>query len=161
MKGCFAFNKKIYEKIVKKSEFDTVGAFNDLLEYIKYGLYNEIRDDMGEEDQYKFQKIFNTRIITFATKTDGLFGGEFKWLKGVGVGNADNEAYNKLKGEYERLDLIAKKKDKVYNEAIEDLREVIKMLRPTQEQREEIKNTGIDLEGLGVFFEDDTYYQQM
>lgn len=161
MKGCFAFNKKIYEKIVKKSEEDSQGALRDLLEYIKYGLYNEIRSDMDEADQLRYQKIFNTRVISFAKKTDGLFGGDFKWLKGVWVENADNEAYNKLKGEYEKLDLIAKKKDKVYNDAIEDLREAIKMLRPTQEQREEIRNTGIDLEGLGVFFEDDTYYQQM
>lgn len=161
MKGCFAFNKKIYEKIVKESEEDSQGALRDLLEYIKYGLYNEIREDMSLEDQLRYQRIFNTRDISFATKTDGLFGGDFKWLKGVWVNNADTDEYNKLKGEYDKLDIIAKKKDKVYNEAIEDLRTVIKMLRPTQEQREEIRNTGIDLEGLGVFFEDDTYYQQM
>lgn len=161
MKGCFAFNKKIYEDIVKKSEEDSQCAFNDLLEYIKYGLYEEVRADMSLEDQLRYQRIFNTRDISFAKKTDGLFGGEFKWLNGVGVGNADNEAYNKLKGEYDRLDLIAKKKDKVYSEAIEDLRAAIQMLRPTQEQREEIRNTGIDLEGLGVSFEDDMYDQQM
>ena len=161
MKGCFAFNKKVYENIVKKSEEDIQGAFIDLLEYIKYGLYNEIRDDMSHEDQLRYQRIFNTRVISFAKKTDGLFGGDFKWLKGVGVGNADKEAYNKLKEEYDKLDIIDKKKNKIYNEIIENLKKAINIMSPTQEQREEIRNAGIDLEGLGVLDEEDMYYQQM
>ena len=158
MKDCFVFSKKAFEKINEFINTNPVEGLSMLLDYIEYGLYNRVSRDISMERGLFLQRNFCKRDILCADRVDKdkLISNVLCRISGV---DSSNEAYNKLKGEYDKLDIIAKKKDKVYNDAIEDLRETIKMLRPTQEQREEIRNTGIDLEGLGVFFEDDTYQQ--
>lgn len=80
MKDCFAFKKKVYEEILKKSTDDSIGAVKELLDYIEYGLYNRIPKDISIDELVFLQRSFSKRDILCADRVgdDELLSRIFK-----------------------------------------------------------------------------------
>lgn len=163
MKDCFVFSKKAFEKINEFIETNPAEGLSMLLDYIEYGLYNRVSRDISMERGLFLQRNFCKRDILCADRVDNdkLISNVLYRISGV---DSSNEAYNKLKGEYERLDkeykaseFLAENRDKSYKEIVENLKKAIKILRPTAQQREQLENAGVGLDELGVLIEEDMY----
>lgn len=81
MKGCFAFNKNLYEFILSTGKEDPLKAMKMLFDYIDYGLYNNIRKDIDRTELYIFKKIFKNRDISKVCVKGNLDSSYIEWGK--------------------------------------------------------------------------------
>lgn len=111
MKGCFAFNKNLYEFILSTGKEDPLKAMKMLFDYIDYGLYNKIRKDIDRTELYIF-KIKNRDISKVCVKGN-LDSSYIDWGKICNLAVHKDEYLKDLsEANKERLN----KEEKNYNE---------------------------------------------
>ena len=128
MKDCFAFSKKSFEKIKVAIRNYPSEGIKLLLDYIEYGLYNRIPEDISINEVIFLQKSFLRRDISSAERV-----GRDDLLSNVCLRLLESEL-SSYKEEPPADDLV---KDSEEGRGTD--------LNLTEEQRESLKRLGLEL----------------